>query len=352
MTTLGRASVLTVLLGGVAACAGFAVALVAFLSLAAQAWAGPTLDSIKSKGFLMCGVSPNLAGFSYVDASGERKGYDIDYCRGLAAAIGVDVKFTPLTAKDRFPALQSGEVDVLYRNSTYTMNRDTKLGFDYAGVNYYDGQGFTVRKSKHITSLSQLNGATICVETGTTTEKNMADYFRTHKMTYKALVFEGADNVRLAYDDGRCDAHTTDASGLAAHRTLLKNPDDHIILPEIISKEPNGPVTRHGDNQWTDIVRWVFNAHVIAEEKGVTQANVDAMKASDDPEVKRMLGVTDTMGPDTGLPQEWAYKAIKAVGNYGEIWDRNIGLNSPLKLERGINQLWTNGGILYVPPIR
>lgn len=324
-----------------------------FTLMTFTAWAGPTLDSIKQRGWLQCGVSPNLAGFSYVDASGERKGYDIDFCRGLAAAIGVPIKFTALTAKDRFPALQSGEVDVLYRNSTYTMNRDTKLGFDYAGVNYFDGQGFTVRKSKNIKSAKQLNGATICVETGTTTEKNLADYFRTNKMTFKALTFEGADNVRIAYDEGRCDAHTTDASGLAAHRTLLKNPEDHIILPEIISKEPNGPVTRHGDNQWTDIVRWVFNAHVIAEEKGVTQVNVDSVKAnSEDPEVKRMLGVIDTFGPDTGLPQDWAYKAIKAVGNFGEIWDRNIGLNTALRLERGINQLWTRGGILYVPPIR
>ena len=324
-----------------------------FALLTLTAIAGPTLDAIKQRGYLQCGVSPNLAGFSYVDASGERKGYDVDFCRGLAAAIGVPIKFTALTAKDRFPALQSGEVDVLYRNSTYTMNRDTKLGFDFAGVNYFDGQGFTVRKSKNIKSAKQLNGATICVETGTTTEKNLADYFRTNKMTFKALVFEGADNVRIAYDEGRCDAHTTDASGLAAHRTLLKNPDDHIILPEIISKEPNGPVTRHGDNQWTDIVRWVFNAHVIAEEKGVTQANVDSVKAtSDDSEVKRMLGVIDTFGPDTGLPQDWAYKAIKAVGNYGEIWERNIGINTPLRLERGLNQLWTKGGILYVPPIR
>jgi general L-amino acid transport system substrate-binding protein len=320
--------------------------------VAAQAFAG-TLDDVKKKGFLQCGVSPNLAGFSTADASGERRGFDVDFCRGLAAAIGVDVKFTPLTAKDRFPALQSGEIDVLYRNTTATMNRDTKLGFDFAAINYIDGQGFMVRKSKKIKTAKQLNGATICVETGTTTEKNLADYFRTNNLKFKALTYEGADNVRNAYDAGRCDAFTTDASGLASQRPVLAKPDDHIILKEIISKEPLGPATRHGDNQWTDIVRWVFNAHVIAEEKGVTQANVEQIKASsDDPEVKRMLGVTDTMGPDTGLPQDWAVKAIKAVGNYGEIFERNLGPKTPLKLERGLNALWTHGGLLYVPPIR
>jgi len=312
-----------------------------------------TLENIRKKGFVQCGVAPNLAGFSAADASGERRGFDVDFCRGLAAAIGVDVKFTPLTAKDRFPALQSGEIDVLYRNTTVTMNRDTKLGFDFAAINYIDGQGFLVRKAKNIKSAKQLNGATICVETGTTTEKNLADYFRTNRMTFKALTFEGADNVRGAYDAGRCDALTTDASGLAAQRPVLKNPDEHVILPEIISKEPLGPMTRHGDNQWTDIVRWVFNAHVIAEEKGITQANVDQVKASTaDPEIKRMLGVTDTMGPDAGLPQDWAVKAIKAAGNYGEIFDRNLGQQTPLKLERGLNALWTRGGLLYVPPIR
>ena len=319
--------------------------------LAAQAFAG-TLDDVKKKGFLQCGVSPNLVGFSSADASGERRGFDVDFCRGLAAAIGVPAKFTPLTAKDRFPALQSGEIDVLYRNTTITMNRDTKLGLDYAAINYFDGQGFMVRKAKNVKSAKQLNGATICVETGTTTEKNLADYFRTNKMTFKPLTFEGADNVRGAYEAGRCDAFTTDASGLAAQRPVLKTPDDHIILPEIISKEPLGPMTRHGDNQWTDVVRWVFNAQVIAEEKGITQANVDSMKGSDDPEIKRMLGVTDTMGPDTGLPQDWALKAIKAVGNYGEIFERNLGTKTPLKIERGLNALWTHGGILYVPPIR
>jgi len=320
--------------------------------LTAQAFAS-TLDDVKKKGFLQCGVSPNVPGFSTADASGERRGFDVDFCRGLAAAIGVDVKFTPLNATDRFPALQSGEIDVLYRNTTWTMNRDTKLGLDFAAINYIDGQGFMVRRSKHITSAKQLNGATICVQTGTTTEKNLADYFRTNRMTFKALVFGEMDETRNAYDAGRCDAYTTDASGLAAQRPVLAKPDDHIILPDIISKEPLGPAVRHGDNQWTDIVRWVFNALVIAEEKGVTQANVDQVKAtSDDPEVKRMLGVTDTMGPDTGLPQDWAYKAIKAVGNYGEIFERNIGPKTPLKLERGLNQLWTKGGILYVPPIR
>jgi len=319
--------------------------------LAGQAMAG-TLDDVKKKGWLQCGVSPNLAGFSAADASGERRGFDVDFCRGLAAAIGVDLKFTPLTAKDRFPALQSGEIDVLYRNTTITMNRDTKLGFDFAAINYIDGQGFMVRKAKNIKSAKQLNGATVCVQTGTTTEKNLSDYFRSNRMTFKALVFDTADDTRDAYAAGRCDAFTTDASGLAAQRPVLKNPEEHVILPDIISKEPLGPMTRHGDNQWTDIVRWVFNAQVIAEEKGITQANVESMKSSDDPEIKRMLGVTDTFGPDTGLPQDWAVKAIKAVGNYGEIFERHLGLKTPLKLERGLNALWTNGGLLYVPPVR
>ncbi len=325
--------------------------LAVLLLVAGQALAG-TLDDVKKKGWLQCGVSPNLVGFSSADASGERRGFDVDFCRGLAAAIGVDVKFTPLTAKDRFPALQSGEIDVLYRNTTITMNRDTKLGFDFAGINYIDGQGFMVRKAKNIKSAKQLNGATICVQTGTTTEKNLADYFRSNRMTFKALVFDSADDTRDAYAAGRCDSFTTDASGLAAQRPVLKVPDDHVILPDIISKEPLGPMTRHGDNQWTDIVRWVFNAHVIAEEKGITQANVESMKSSDDPEIKRMLGAIDTFGPDTGLPQDWALKAIKAVGNYGEIFERNLGPKTPLKLERGLNALWTHGGLLYVPPVR
>jgi general L-amino acid transport system substrate-binding protein len=321
------------------------------LLFAATAFGG-TLDEIKKRGALKCGVNPNLPGFSYVDSKGERQGFDIDFCRALAAAIGVEARFSPATAKDRFTQLQSGEVDVLYRNTTVTSSRDTKLGLDFAAINYYDGQGFMVRKSLNVKSAKQLNGATICVETGTTTEKNLADWFRSNKLQFKALTFEGNDPTRQAYEAGRCDAYTTDASGLAASRMIMKNPAEHVILPEIISKEPLGPMTRHGDNQWTDIVRWVFYASLIAEEKGLTKANVEQMKSSDDPEIKRMLGVTDTVGPDMGLPQDWAVRAIKAAGNYGEIFDRNIGPSTPLRLERGMNALWTQGGLQYAMPIR
>jgi general L-amino acid transport system substrate-binding protein len=324
---------------------------VATLLVGASAF-GTTLEDIKKRGALKCGVNTNLPGFSYLDSKGERQGFDIDFCRALAAAIGVKAEFVPSTAKDRFTQLQSGETDVLYRNTTVTMSRDTKLGLDFAAINYYDGQGFMVRKSLKIKGAKQLNGATVCVETGTTTEKNLADWFRTNKLQFKALTFEGNDPTRQAYEAGRCDAYTTDASGLAASRLTMKVPDDHMILPEIISKEPLGPMTRHGDNQWTDVVRWVYFAHLIAEEKGITQANVEQMKSSDDPEVKRMLGGTDSVGPDTGLPQDWAVRAIKAEGNYGEIFDRNIGPKSALKLERGLNALWTHGGLQYAMPVR
>jgi general L-amino acid transport system substrate-binding protein len=324
----------------------------AVLLLTAQAFGG-TLDDIKARGNLKCGVNPNLPGFSYVDAKGERQGFDIDFCRALAAAIGVEAKFSPATAKDRFTQLQSGEVDVLYRNTTITSSRDTKLGLDFAAINYYDGQGFLVRKKSKVNSVKKLDGATICVETGTTTEKNLADYFRTNKLKFKALTFEGNDPTRQAYEAGRCDAYTTDASGLAASRMIMKTPADHIILKEIISKEPLGPMTRHGDNPWTDAVRWVYYASLIAEEKGITQANVEEIaKSSEDPEVKRMLGAAETAGPDMGLPQDWALKAIKQSGNYGEIFERNIGPKTPLGLQRGLNALWTKGGLQYAPPIR
>lgn len=318
----------------------------------ATAALGTTLDDVKKRGALKCGVNPNLPGFSYVDSKGERQGFDIDFCRALAAAIGVKAEFVPSTAKDRFTQLQSGETDVLYRNTTITSSRDTKLGLDYAGINYFDGQGFMVRKKLNVKNAKGLNGATVCVETGTTTEKNLADWFRTNKLQFKALTFEGNDPTRNAYEAGRCDAYTTDASGLAASRMIMKDPNEHVILPDIISKEPLGPMTRHGDNQWTDIVRWVYNITVIAEEKGITHANVDQMKSSEDPEVKRILGVTDTVGPDMGLPQDFAVKALKTSGNYGEIFERNVGPKTPLRLERGLNALWTNGGLQYVPPVR
>jgi general L-amino acid transport system substrate-binding protein len=312
-----------------------------------------TLDDIKARGHLKCGVNSELPGFGYVDNQGKFSGFDVDFCHAVAAAIGTEVKFTPTTAKERFSALQSGEVDMLARNTTWTMNRDTKLGLDYAATTYYDGQGFMVRKSMGIKSAKELNGASVCLTTGTTTELNLADYFRANGMNYKPVLYEKAEDVRLAYEAGRCDVHTSDISQLASLRSAMKNPKEHVILPEVISKEPLGPLTRHGDNQWNDIVRWVINALIIAEEKGITQANVEAVaKTSKDPEVQRMLGTTGSMGPDTGMPQDWAVRAIKAVGNYGEIFERNIGEKTPLALERGLNQLWAKGGILYAPPIR
>jgi general L-amino acid transport system substrate-binding protein len=323
--------------------------LLVLLAFAGGAARASTMEEVKARGVLICGVHPNLPGFSYVDASGERRGFYPDLCRATAAAIGVDVRFVAMTAQQRLPALQAGEVDLLYRNVTWTMGRDTKSALDYAAIDFYDGQGFMVRKAKAISNSRQLAGATVCVETGTTTEKNLADFFRSAKMAYKPLVFDSAENTRLAYDAGRCDVYTTDRSALAAQKTLLAKPDEHVILPEVISKEPLGPVTRHGDNAWTDAVRWIFNALVIAEEKGITRANVEQAKTWDDPEVRRMLGVTDTMGPDTGLPQDWAVRAIKAAGNYGEIYEKNV---APLGLKRGLNDLWTRGGLMYVPPIR
>ena len=328
------------------------MAVIAMAFVAASAW-GTTLEDTKKRGALRCGNNANFVGFSYLDKNGKWAGFDVDFCRATAAAIGVDIKFTPLTGVTRFPALQNGEVDVLYRNTTWTSSRDTKLGFDFAGVNYYDGQGFMVKKKMKIKSAKQLNGATICVAAGSTTEKNLGDYFRANNMKYKPVVFEKGDEVRAAYRAGRCDAYTTDASGLASGRTTMKNPSDHIILPEIISKEPLGPATRHGDNQWRDIVAWVLNALIIAEEKGITAKNVDKVaKTSTDPETRRMLGVEGSVHEELGLDKDWAVRAIKARGNYGEIFERNIGKNTPINLARGLNQLWSKGGILYAPPIR
>ena len=333
--------------------------LVALFALLAMALALPTLASaqktladVKARGFLKCGVGVQSPAFAFADEQGNYRGFDVEFCRATAAAIGVDVKFVQTSAKERFPALQSGEVDLLYRTTTWTMSRDTKLGFDFSGVNYYDGQGFMVRKSLGVKSAKELDGATVCVSPGTTTELNLSDYFRTNGMKYKAVVIENAPDLVAAYDAGRCDVYTTDRSSLASYRPTLKNPSDHIVLPEVISKEPLGPTVRHGDNNWGDIVRWVLNALIIAEEKGVTQANVDQMKSSKDPEVQSMLGVTGTFGPDMGVSADWAYKAIKATGNYGEIFNKTLGPNTPIGLDRGLNELWTKGGILYAPPIR
>ncbi len=328
---------------------------VAAMTAAAVAGAA-TLDDVKARGTLNCGVTTGLAGFAAPDDQGNWKGLDVDMCRAVAAAIFGDdkkVNFVPTNAKERFTALQSGEVDLLARNTTWTLSRDTDLGFDFIGVNYYDGQGFMVRKDLGVSSATELSGASVCVQTGTTTEKNLADYFRATNMELKSVVFETNEQARQAYDEGRCDAYTTDASGLAGERSVLAEPDAHIILPEIISKEPLGPLVRHGDNQWGDVIRWTLNAMISAEEFGVTQANVDDMKAtSENPEVRRMLGVEDKMGEMLGLSPDWAYNIIKLVGNYGESFEANVGLKTPVGLARGLNQLWSKGGILYSPPIR
>jgi general L-amino acid transport system substrate-binding protein len=318
--------------------------------------AGSTLEAVKSKGFVQCGVNQGLPGFSNPDDKGNWVGLDVDVCRAVAAAVFGDaskVKFSPLSAKERFTALQSGEIDVLSRNTTWTFVRDNALGLDFAGVVYYDGQGFMVRKSLGVKSGRQLDGASVCVITGTTTELNLGDFFRANKMSYKPVVFEKGDETVAAYDAGRCDVFTTDRSQLAGQRIKLAKPEDHVVLPDVISKEPLGPVVRHGDNQWGDIVRWSLNAMIIAEEKGVTSSNVNEKKAeSADPEIKRLLGLEGDLGKKLGLSNDWAYQVIKLVGNYGEIYDRNVGPNTPLKLERGINQLWSKGGILYAPPMR
>ena len=314
-----------------------------------------TLEDVKAKGFVQCGVNTGLIGFGSTDDKGDWKGFDVDYCRAVATAIFNDpnaVKFTPLTAKERFTALQSGEIDMLARNTTWTMSRDTSLGLTFAGVNYYDGQGFLVRKSLGVTSALQLGGASVCVQTGTTTELNLADYFKRHNMQYTPVAFEKLDETLQAYDSGRCDAYTTDASGLYASRLALAKPDDHMVLPEIISKEPLGPVVRQGDDQWFNIVKWTGFALLNAEELGITSKNVDEMKAGDNQKVRRLLGVDGTFGEMIGLSNDWAYNIIKKVGNYGEIFDRNIGADSPLKIARGLNALWTEGGIQYAPPVR
>lgn len=313
------------------------------------------LDQIKSKGFVTCGVSQGLPGFSTPDDKGNWTGLDVDLCRAVAAAIFNDatkVKFTPLSAKDRFTALQSGDIDVLSRNTTWTMSRDTQLGLNFAGVNYYDGQGFMIRKDKKVNSALELSGASVCTQTGTTTEQNLADYFRANNMTYEVIAFATNDEVVKAYDAGRCDALTTDRSGLAGERLKLTNPDDHVVLPEVISKEPLGPVVAHGDDQWLDVVKWTLFAQINAEELGVNSKNVDEQMKSANPEVKRLLGTEGNFGEMLGLNKDWVVQIVKLVGNYGEAYDRNVGPGTPLKLERGTNALWNKGGLQYAPPIR
>src|SRR5229473_6708439 len=283
-------------------------------------------------------------------------GLDVDVCRAVAAAIFGDaekVKYVPTTAQQRFTALQSGEVDMLARTTTWTLTRDTALGFDFTGINYYDGQGFMVNKKLGVKSAKELNGATVCVQPGTTTELNLADFFRANKMTFKPVVIEKLDEVENAYFSGRCDVYTTDRSGLAATRiSKAPNPDDQVILPEVISKEPLAPAVRHGDDEWFAIVKWVQFAAIEAEEKGITSKNVDEKLKTEDPDVKRLLGVTPGMGKSIGLDEKWVYNIVKQVGNYGEVFDRNVGKDAPMKLERGLNDLWTRGGLMYAPPIR
>lgn len=331
----------------------------AALVFTASAGWGATLDDVKERGTLRCGVHTGLAGFAAPNDQGEWSGFDYDMCRAIAAAVFGDpskVEAVPTNATERFPALQSGEIDVLARNTTWTLSRDTSLGFNFTGVNYYDGQGFMINSTKlpGINSALQLSGAAICVQTGTTTELNLADYFAANNMDYNPVVFQGFDETNAAYEAGRCDAYTTDQSGLYALRLTLANPDEHVVLPEIISKEPLGPAVRHGDDQWFDIVKWTLFAMIQAEELGITQANVEEMKGSDNPEIRRILGQEDdsSIGTVLGLENEWVVNIISGVGNYGEVFERNIGQESPLKIARGLNQLWTKGGIQYAPPIR
>lgn len=322
---------------------------------AVQSASAQTLKQVKDRGILNCGSNTGLAGFGLPDAQGKWTGLDVDTCRAVAAAVLGDaskVKFVPLSAKDRFTALQSGEVDMLARNTTWTSSRDTQLGLNFAGVNYYDGQGFMVRKALKVNSALELNEASVCVQQGTTTELNLADYFRANNMKLKTVTFASSDEAIKAYDSGRCDAFTTDASGLYAERLRLANSADHIVLPEIISKEPLGPAVRHGDDQWFDVVKWTYFAMLNAEELGITSKNVDEMLKSTSPDVKRLLGAEGNFGEQLGLPKDWAYKIVKLVGNYGEVFDRNVGAGSPLKIDRGLNKLWSKGGLQYAPPVR
>jgi len=317
------------------------------------------LDDVKARGTLQCGVNTGLVGFGIPDERGNWTGFDVDYCRAVAAAIfgdGTKVTFVPLSARERFTALQSGEIDVLIRNTTWTMSRDTALGLEFTGINYYDGQGFMINATKlpEVTSLLQLSGASVCVQSGTSTELTLADYFRANRLDYNPVVFDKFTEVNAAYDAGRCDVYTTDQSSLYATRLQLAKPDENVVLPQIISKEPFGPVVRAGDPQWANIVRWTHYALVNAEEYGITSANVAEMIKSDNPDIKRMLGAEEgnDLGKDLGLDGDWVVKIIRNVGNYGEIFERNIGQKTPLKISRGINDLWTKGGLHYGVPIR
>ena len=331
------------------------LSLVALTGLMATSLSADTLENTQKQGFLKCGVSTGLPGFAEVGEDKQWKGLDVDTCKAVAAAVLGDaskVKIVPLTAKERFTALQSGEVDVLSRNTTWTQTRDTSLGLNFAGVNYYDGQGFLVSKDLGVKSATELDGATVCITAGTTTELNLSDYFKTKGMTYSPITFDTADQVTKGFEAGRCDLITSDASQLYALRTKMADPNKYVVLPQIISKEPLGPAVRQGDDVWFKIVRWSLNAMKTAEEYGVTSANADDMLNSQNPEIKRLLGIDGKLGENLKLDPKWAYNIVKQVGNYGESFERNVGMGSPLKIDRGVNALWSNGGLQYSPPFR
>lgn len=325
------------------------------LSTLPQFASAQTLKTVKDRGVVSCGVSQGLPGFSAPDDKGNWTGLDVDICRALAAAIFDDptkVKFLPLSAKDRFTALQSGEIDLLSRNTTWTSSRDTSLGLNFTGVTYYDGQGFMVRKALKVNSALELNGASICVQTGTTNEQNLADYFKANSMRYEVIAFASADETVKAYESGRCDVFTADVSQLYSERLKLTSPNDHGVLPEVISKEPLGPVVRHGDDQWFDVVKWTLFAMIDAEELGISQKNIDSMLKTDKPELRRVLGLEGNLGEQLGLTKDWVVRIVREVGNYGESFDRNVGPGSKLGIARGLNKLWSQGGVQYAPPIR
>ena len=329
------------------------IVLAVLLSLAGSAWGQSTLETVRSRGAVLCGVNTGLAGFSQPDSKGVWKGIDVDLCRGIAAAVFGDaskVRYVPATTQQRFTSLQSGEVDVLSRNTTWSFQRDTALGFNFAGVNFYDGQGFMVWRKLNVKSAKQLNGATICVQPGTTTELNLADYFRANRMTFKPVVIDKLEEVLNAYFAGRCDVFTTDVSGLVSTRgSRAPNAADHVILPEVISKEPLGPLVRHGDDRWFDVVKWTLFAMIEAEELGLTSKTIDQALQSKDPAVQRFVGASGDLGKMIGLDNRWAYNIVKQVGNYGESFEANL---KPLGFERGQNALWKDGGLMYAPPLR
>ena len=343
-------------LGNLSKILGAFILLLASAFIAAEAAdAAGTLDKVRKRGQVVCGVSQGLPGFSNPDKKGRWTGIDVDVCRAVAAAVfgnAQKVKFVPTSSKERFTALQSGEIDILSRNTTWSMQRDTALGFDFIGVNYYDGQGFLVRKNANVKSALELDGASVCVNTGTTSELNLADYFRAHDMKYEIVAFEKTDEVVAAYDNNRCDVYTTDQSGIYANRLKLRNKDDHIVLPEIVSKEPLGPLVRQGDPKWGDIVRWSLFAMINAEELGITSKNIRRMRGDKNPKIRRFVGREGALGKNLGLKKEWAYNIVRQVGNYGESFERNLGGGSPLGIKRGLNDLWTKGGLIYAPPIR